>query len=124
MTEASVTIVHCAEDALAAYASQTLVDRIVRERARADWLRENWSGELLAAARRFVDFELREGWSGPAGIKNLREREPLRRLRIHPSGLVANAAVAYLCARLAQALALDEPWVLLLSFDVGEPLET
>lgn len=117
MSSASLTIVHCAEDELAAFVSRTMLDCCIRKKAKAIWLREHLSGSL-EMVRRYVDLHQREGWSGPTEVQNIRDSPKCRRLRIHPKGLQANAAVAYLCARLAQVLEIEGPWVLLLSFDV------
>lgn len=113
----SVRIIHCAEDALAAEASRHSLDRVVRERAPDDWLRDLWS-DSPEAARDFVGLDGQPGWSDRGAVGRFRERYP--RLRLHPrtaaKPLQGWASWGYVCARLAALESSDEA-VLLLAHD-------
>jgi hypothetical protein len=124
----TLTITHCAEDALAAGLSSQLTDRVIAERATSEWLRDLWSEKaLLASQRRFVDLEGRPGAMNRTHL-GLVERQ--RRLRVHPRHLASgrslggNAALAYKCVRLAATATVDGPHALLIAFDTDhKPVE-
>lgn len=119
----TLTVTHCAEDALAAGVSAALLDRVVRERS-PDWLADLWAPETIGEHRAVVDLEGREGWSDRSHVRRLQERElPGRRFRAHPRDprtgrpLRGNAALAYDCVRLAAVVGGEAPRVLLLAYD-------
>ncbi len=124
----TLTVTHCAEDALAAGLSSLLTDRVIAERAASLWLRDLWSEEsLLPEARRFVDLEGRPGFTDRSHLGHV-ERQ--RRFRVHPRHLATgrslggNAALAYKCVRLTAAADVDGQHALLIAFDTDhKPVE-
>lgn len=118
-----LTVVQCAEDRLAAEVSATLLERVVQERARAEWLRECWSPETLDTHRKIVGLDGDSGWSdrGSVGRALRKVRGPLHMRDPRTGrGLVGNAALAYKCVRRASMEAAPgdgSSRVLLLAFD-------
>ena len=113
----SLTIIHVAEDALAAHVSRVLLDRVVGERAQQPWLRENWAmADVRAGSRQFVDLEQKPGWTKGEDIGRVRERMKPR-LRLHPRGVGGHGEWAFVCIKLAALTAPDGDWMVLLSFD-------
>lgn len=118
-----LTVVQCAEDRLAAEVSAALLDRVVRERARAEWLRDCWAPETVDTHRQIVDLEGSAGWSDRGAVRRVQQGA---RLRLHMRDprtrrpLGGNAALAYVCVRLASMEAAPgdgSARVLLLAFD-------
>lgn len=113
----TLAIIVCAEDSLASDVATRLLDRVVAERASAEWLRDLWLDPTTRdAQRRVVDLDAHAGWSSLSHIKEVERRG---RSRVHPRDLASNralvgsAAIAYKCVRLAPAATR----VLLLAFD-------
>lgn len=94
----SVTLVHCAEDPLAAHCATHLTRRLS-------------SAAVPEGHCEFVDLGGATGWSNRQQVKDL-----ARTRRFHPRGLGGSSAHAYKCVRLATG----HGDVLLLSFDRDE----
>lgn len=70
----------CAEDVLAASLARDLCDRVVRERACAEWLRALWSGDLCATQRVWTGLRPDTSWADRGSV----EREAAARgIRSH-----------------------------------------
>jgi hypothetical protein len=111
----------CAEDVLAATLARDLCDRVVRERARADWLRALWAPELRDAQRTWTGLRP-DGWWADRGsvdrearARGLRPQVRLRETgRLHsPRGV---ASEAFLALRVAAGLD-PRPTLVLLAGD-------
>lgn len=59
----SLRILLCAEDILSAAIARDLCDRVVHERARAEWLRALWAPEMRESQRRWVGLDEHTWWS-------------------------------------------------------------
>ncbi|MFO0660919.1 MAG: hypothetical protein U0165_13970 [Polyangiaceae bacterium] len=116
-----LNILLCAEDILSATLARDLCDRVVFERAEADWLRALWAPELRDTQRVWSGLDQDTWWSDRptcgreadlASVPNtIRVRETGRRKAFH-----GVAGLAFRTALLAESLAI-RPDVLVLAGD-------
>jgi hypothetical protein len=115
----------CAEDVLSATLARDLCDRVVCERARADWLRALWSPELRDTQRTWTGLRPDAWWADRGGVDteasargirtNLRVRETGRLLA--PKGC---ASESFRAVRVAAALSPQPDLVVIAGDTDGE----
>lgn len=99
----------CAEDSLSATLARDLCDRVIRERARFDWLRELWDPALVDTQRAWIGLEPHFDWADRGAVDRrcesraipsaVRDLSTGRRIAPH-----AKAAMAFRSARAAMTL--------------------
>jgi hypothetical protein len=99
----------CAEDSLSATLARDLCDRVLRERARFDWLRALWDPSLVDTQRRWVGLEPHFDWADRGAVDRrcdarsipiaVRDASTGRRVAPH-----AKAAMAFKSARAAMTM--------------------
>ncbi len=100
----------CAEDALSATLARDLCDRVVHERARAEWLRALWSPELRDTQRSWVSLRPGAWWADRGSVEREAEARGIRgHFRVRETGRLlaprGTAGLAYKSVRLAASLA-------------------
>ncbi|MFO0560733.1 MAG: hypothetical protein U0269_22140 [Polyangiales bacterium] len=102
----------CAEDSLSATLARDLCDRVIRERARFDWLRELWDPSLVDTQRAWIGLDPHFDWADRGAVDRRCEarsiasavRDVATGRRVAPH---AKAAMAFRSAR--AAMTLDPP---------------
>jgi hypothetical protein len=111
----------CAEDLLSAMLARDLCDRVIRERAHAQWIRDLWDPLTLPQQREWIGLRPDLWWADRTAVDRVCEerdiliavRDPETGRRIAPH---AKAAMAFKSARVAQQLD-SAPSLLVLSGD-------
>lgn len=117
----------CAEDLLSATLAKELVDRVVRERAPEQWLRDLWDPEGVHLHREWVGVRPDQWWADRSALDRIceeheiaiavRDRESGRRRAPH-----GKASMAFKAARAAQSLT-QPPELLVLSGDTDGAID-
>jgi hypothetical protein len=88
----TVRFVIVAEDELGQKLTRDLADRVVAERARAEWLRDLWDEDGRDSQRAYQGFQPEAGWSNWGDVKRLANELSIR---AHGIGMKAERAMAH-----------------------------
>lgn len=121
----TLRILLCAEDVLCATIARDLCDRVVRERARAEWLRALWSPELCDTQRVWMGLRADGWWADRGAVESEMVRRGLRpHVRLRETGRLQSpkgkSAEAFRAMRVAASMAPSPDLVVIAGDTDGE----